>query len=600
MHLPQIVGCLAVALPYAFAAALSGPCPLPGPDFPAPKSPSQTKAVKAAIELFKQTLSSALSNSSSEIALDPNSTTFSFDLWSIHEQSPIYTYNYNANLLSTPKEGVTTVTSNTTYRLGSLSKLLTVYTWLAAVGDKHWLQPITNFIPELEAYDAKYASNPDDIDQFRWSDITVGALASQISGIQKDPALPAALFTQLTPIPGLPVSEDLPANAKGLNCTTYSFLGCTRSIYLNSILVSHPIHATEYQPAYSDMAYSLLAFALENITGSPFDDIFADKLIKPLNLTSTYTQAPSNLSNSIIPFNDTFATFTPSLSYLQPGGGFYSSLEDISAIGRAMLSNTLLTPRLTRQWLKPHSFLSDGISAVGAPWEIYQALGTNKTTWMYTKSGDLGAYSTYLVLLPDYDAGFTILTAGAKSTSISRILADIAATTFVPAMESAVKEEADSQYSGEYTASVPNAAGNRTDTFEVVLKTDDIPGLLITNYTVNGVDMRAAFAALSKITADQLQIRLYPSGLASVGENSTALQGFRSIRYTPSSTKAAPNGAVFSSQRCQEWFNIGGYMSRNAYGVNGGLDEFAFSIDAQGIVQNLVVKTWNRTLPKVH
>lgn len=500
--------------------------------------------------------------------------------------------------MSTPQEGVSAVTSNTTYRLGSLSKLLTVYTWLASIGDEHWYQPITNFIPELEAYDAQYNGTSDNIDPFRWSEITVGALASQISGIQKDPALPAALYTRLTPIPGLPKSQDLPADAQGLNCTTYSFLGCTRSIYLNSILVSHPVFNPEYQPVYSDMAYSLLALALENVTGSSFDNIFANKLIKPLGLTSTYTQAPTNLSNSIIPFNDTFATFTPSLSYLQPGGGFYSSLSDISAIGRSMLSNTLLSPRLTRQWMKPHSFLPNGISAVGAPWEIYQALGTNKTTWMYTKSGDLGAYSTYLILLPDYDAGFTILTAGAKATSISRILADITATTFVPALESAAKEEAISLYEGEYAGSFLNAAGNGTDTFEVLLKIDIGPGLLLANYTVNGIDMRAAFAALSKITPDQLQIRLYPSQLTAQNENGTTLQGFRSIRYTPSSTKAAPNGAVFSSQRCQEWFNVGGYTSRNAYGANGGLDEFAFSIDSKGQVTGLLIKTWNRLLAK--
>ncbi|KAK5074778.1 hypothetical protein LTS08_005653 [Lithohypha guttulata] len=585
----------------ASAAAISSPCPLAGPDFQAPHYPSNTTSVQRAVQVFKQSVATALSNSSSVFALDPNGTTFSFEAWSIHETAPIYNFHHNAELLAAPEEGVVNVTSDTTYRLGSLSKLLTVYTWLAAVGDEHWFEPITNFIPEFEAYDAQRSSSTNHLDQFRWSDITIAALANQLSGIQKDPALPKALFTQLTPIPNLPSPVDLPIDAQGLNCTTYSFLPCTRTTYLNSVLVSHPVYAPETLPVYSDMAYSLLAFALENITGSSFNDIFANHLIKPLNLTSTYTEAPTDLSNSIIPINDSVAVFTPSLSYLQPGGGFYSSLNDISAIGRSMLSHTLLSPRLTRQWMKPSSFLPDGKSAVGAPWEIYQALGTNKTTWMYTKSGDLGAYSTYLILLPDYDAGFTILTAGMRTASVSRILADIAATAFVPAFESAAREEASTRFTGEFAFSGPNAAGNGTDTFEIVLSIDDGPGLLVANYSINGVDMRTAFAALARTTANNTQLRLYPSGLTAPGEQGTVLQGYRMIRYNPNSMAPTPDGAVFSSPRCQEWFNIGGYTSRMGYGAQGGLDEFAMVVGegGEGVAQGLVVKTWDKVLAKV-
>ena len=602
MQLTRALCFLAVAFTSsANAASLSsGPCPISGPDFPAPKHPSDTSSIKAAVAAFQQTIETALKNSSSAIPLDAEGTTFSFEVWSTHEDSPIHTYHYDATGLSDPVEGVQTVTSNTTYRIGSLSKLLTVYTWLAAAGDEHWNLPITNFIPELEAYDAQHAEN-DDINDFRWSTITVGALASQLSGIQKDPALPEALYTQLTPVPNLPPSKDLPENAKGLNCTTYSFIGCTRETYLNSILSSHPVYAPYSQPVYSDMAYSLLALALENITGTPFPTIFERSIINPLNLTSTSYDAPSNLSNSIIPINDTFATFTPSLSYLQPGGGFYSSLDDLSAIGRSILSNTLLTPQLRRQWMKPAQSLADGISAVGAPWEIYQALGTNKTTWMYTKSGDLGAYSGYLVLLPDYDAGFTILAAGESASSVSRVLADVAATAFVPTLELAARTEASQNLAGEYVGSFANETGNGNDTFEIVLEIDDGPGLNMLNYTVNGVDMRAAFAQLSKVEREELQMRLYPSGLTSSNTQKDQLQGFRMIRYRPSSTAEAPKGAVFSSPRCQEWFNIGGYTSRNSYGLNGGLDEFAFVVGqgGKGEVQGLLVKTWDRVLEKV-
>jgi len=534
------------------------------------------------------------------VALDPNYTTFSFEAWSIHENNPLYTYHYDATNLSSPAQGVAHVQSDTVYRIGSLSKLLTVYTFLATAGDKYWTQPITNFIPELEAYDAVHASQQDPIDYFRWSDITVGILASQISGLQKDPILSEPVFKTLTPIPGLPAPAPVPANETGLNCTTFSYLPCTRSTYINSITSTHPVFSPGSTPVYSDMAYSLLAFALENITNTSFPDIFQKNLIGALNLTSTSYYAPNNLSNSIVPVNDASATFSAFLSYLQPGGGYYSSLSDISTIGRSILSSSLLSPRLTNTWLKPVSFLSGENSAVGAPWEINQpAAGvTNKTTWMYTKSGDLGNYSSYLVLFPDYDAGFTVLCAGLHASRISRILADIAATTFAPSLEAAAREEAAESFAGEYMGTFTNAAGNGTDSFEMALAVDNGPGLDITNYTVNGVDMRAAFAALSNITTSQIQLRLYPSGLTSTVNGQTK-QGFRMIRYTPSSIAAAPQGAVFSSPRCQEWFSVGGYTSRTGYGAGGGLDEFAAVVGTDGQVQGLEVKTWGRVLGKV-
>jgi len=583
------------------ASPSTGPCALSGPDFPAPKHPSDTAALKKAVTAFQQTVEASLKNSSSAIPLDAQGTTFSFEAWSIHEDAPIQTYHYDASGLSDPVEGVKKVTSDTTYRIGSLSKLFTVYTWLATDGYKHWNEPITKFIPELGAYDTKQDADANNIDHFRWSTITVGALASQLSGIQKDPSLPEALYTQLTPIPNLPASEDLPENAKGLNCTTYSFLACTRETYLNSILSSHPVYAPYHQPVYSDMAYSLLAFALENITGTPFPTIFENALIKPLSLSSTSYDAPKDLSNSIIPINDTYATFTPSLSYLQPGGGFYSSLNDLSAIGRSILTSSLLTPQLRSQWMKPAQFLADGASAIGAPWEIYQALGTNKTTWMYTKSGDLGKYSGYLVLLPDYDAGFTILAAGESASSVSRVLADVAATVFVPALEVAARTEASQNLVGEYMGSFSHTTGDGNDTFEIALEVDDGPGLNMVNYTVNGVDMRDAFAQIYKVERNELQMRLYPSELTSPGPKETQLQGFRMIRYRPSTVAKAPQGAVFSSPRCQEWYNVGGYTSRNSYGLNGGLDEFAFVVakGGKGDVTGLMVKTWDKVLQKV-
>ena len=54
------------------------------------------------------------------------------------------------------------------------------------------------------------------------------------------------------------------------------------------------------RPAYSDLAYILLGFALENITGKGFDEIIQDSIAGPLGLSATGIETP-DLSKAVIP-----------------------------------------------------------------------------------------------------------------------------------------------------------------------------------------------------------------------------------------------------------------------------------------------------------
>jgi CubicO group peptidase (beta-lactamase class C family) len=51
---------------------------------------------------------------------------------------------------------------------------------------------------------------------------------------------------------------------------------------------------------YSNTAYQLLAYALEEITGKKFTDILNDRIIKPMGLNRTYYNTPDD-SVGIIP-----------------------------------------------------------------------------------------------------------------------------------------------------------------------------------------------------------------------------------------------------------------------------------------------------------
>ena len=77
--------------------------------------------------------------------------------------------------------GVHVVDENSIYRIGSISKMFTVYTFLLELGDGYWNQPVTKYVPELAA-----AAKDDVITQVQWEDVTLGDLAGQMAGIDRE------------------------------------------------------------------------------------------------------------------------------------------------------------------------------------------------------------------------------------------------------------------------------------------------------------------------------------------------------------------------------------------------------------------------------
>ena len=130
------------------------PCSLLGPDVPIPKKVSGTFAFKDAAVSIQKAISDALnSGQTSYGTLDASATSFSLDIFSQHEEDGLFTYHYDAPGLANSTDGVKKIDSDSIYRLGSISKLLTVYTFLASVGDLSFNEPITKYIPELAAYE---------------------------------------------------------------------------------------------------------------------------------------------------------------------------------------------------------------------------------------------------------------------------------------------------------------------------------------------------------------------------------------------------------------------------------------------------------------
>ena len=147
---------------------------------------------------------------------------------------------------------------------------------------------------------------------------------------------------------------------------------------------------SHHAPVYTNLAYLLLAYALENMTGAHFPDLMNSTILHPLSLTSTYYPlAPSSATKrAIIPFEDTSAWYSTNLRPLNPGGAVYSTTKDMRTFGKSILNSTLLSSALTRRWLKPHSFTPDRHISVGAPWEIMTYPSTSRfPVRIYSKAG---------------------------------------------------------------------------------------------------------------------------------------------------------------------------------------------------------------------
>jgi hypothetical protein len=257
------------------------------------------------------------------------------------------------------------------------------------------------------------------------------------------------------------------------------------------------------------VAYSILAFALANITGKAFNSNFQSGIIGPLGLTSTYLIPPSNTSNAFVPYNLSFSGFLWDTINEAPAAGYYSSIADLRKIGRAILNSTLLPPATTRRWLKPISFSGSPNVSVGAPWEILRApLASGRMSWMYTKGGHYGQYTSEIILLPDWDIGYNVLASGQQVSLAVDTVSNIVAEVVVgAALDAAAAAEANTTYAGTY---------NSTDGSSITLEVDDGPGLLVSNWTWNGTDALAIYAALSAGDPEaNISMRLWPTTLQS-------------------------------------------------------------------------------------
>lgn len=214
---------------------------------------------------------------------------------------------------------------------------------------------------------------------------------------------------------------------------------------------------------------------------------------------------------------------------------------------------------------------------VGATWEIL-SFGNERPIDLYTKSGDIGAYSSVIALSPDHNVGFVVMGAGQNTHVSLAFVSDMISATLIPALEQSAKNQANQHFAGTYALSNGNSS--------ISIITDDGPALSVTSWINNSTNMLDSYATLNGISdPSMLSIRLYPTGLEHQGQAS-----FRAVIPPP-----LPSGIGPFSSSCISWVTV----DSQVYG-NVGIDEFVFNVDGNGDAVSVSPRALRTVLQRTH
>ncbi|RYC64305.1 hypothetical protein CHU98_g1909 [Xylaria longipes] len=536
-----------ICLPTVFARFL-------GPLNPAPFDlTSNISNVRPQWENVSSTLESHLTGKTRNEALSGlDNITFSLGLFSVHDpKAGCLQYHHTAPDIQNATYGVKKVDGNSIYRVASMTKIMTVYSGLLLLNPRDWHRPLTKIFPEISSLPKN-----DPVHHIQWETITPFSLASQISGIPAnarpfDAGELSTTFYYTNPVDpttlGLP---PLTLNSTGINVPCQD-ANCSAVQYLKGI--QSPTFPVFQTPGYANTNFILLGRVISKLTGLPInEEWFQETIFGPLDMTNT-----SSLSPTKKPYSGYVVAGPPEVFAYEGGittssGGIFSTTNDIAKLGISMLNATLLPADEMRRWMKPNSFTAELDFALGMGWEIYRYSDkvTGHVTDMYTKLGDSGNYASYIVVVPDYDFGFSVLvTSGiagaAERSAAAHLLADLVSETILPALRDQAAAETKRNYEGTYTGT-----GQNTSTLTLTYNQTAGAGygLTLTSLVNDGHDL----LSLLQITSGSDQLVLAPSTI----DPKTKQRGFVITPVTPQVQYTGLFSKMFATN--SDWLNNNG------------------------------------------
>ncbi|KAL8807176.1 MAG: hypothetical protein Q9182_000858 [Xanthomendoza sp. 2 TL-2023] len=475
------------------------------PPFPQPRDLTSNKSlVSTAWGNVSATIDSYLNDSSTDLTglSGLKNLTFSLGMYSIHDPlaAEHLQYHFASAEVANSTTGATKVNGNSVYRVASVTKLITAFAGLLELSNSDWDRPITDFVPSLAEYARSMPGENDRVNTVEWNKVTLAALAAHLAGGPRDvtPYDPGDyLYDSPNPVakyglPPLNLSDPLAVPP----CARLTAGNCSGNEYAKGAQARPPVFLPWTSPEYTDFGYMMLGLAITNITGKSIHEVYRESIFSPLDMNSSVSlPSPDNTTrkNYVIPgdIKNGFLEQIPQVTI--PSGGIFSTTNDLAKLGTAILNSTLLPPDQTRKWMKPVSHTANLAFSVGRAWEIYRYTHPSSgiITDIYTKAGDAGAYGGFLILIPDFNAGFSILGASSlkERTTVTLALADLLIETMMPALLAQAESEAAENFLGTYSSSTP--ALNTTLTLTLNHSIGAPPGLSISTFISNGTDVLA-------------------------------------------------------------------------------------------------------------
>ncbi|CAI7569598.1 unnamed protein product [Penicillium palitans] len=566
-----------------FSSALSfTPCPLLGPAFPPFSLDTNDKTVGGALKELKQRFDTLVSTNTGVHGDVSANTTFSIALFSSDagnaEDEPFFwQYHHTAPALNQTLAGSHAADKDSVYRIGGLTEVFTVWSLLfTGNGDQIFDDPVTKYLPEL----GNSTTVQDVIEHVKWDDVTVGQLASHMSGIARDYCSKDVTLQTSSTEAGLPPHQaiNIPCCGNGSKCDS--------SDIIQHLANKTPVVPAGGTPSYSNMAFQLLGYIVEKRTGKPFNEVLQHDIFDVLGMTETSIFAPNTTTTGIIPVGEEASGWLAHHEADQASTSVFSSVKDLATAGQAILNSTLLSKPQTNRWFKPVSHTSNPANSIGSPWLIYSSAQSYPNASMvdiYTilsnEGNNEGLYSSYLGLVPDFGVGFAILSANTETPADLNAHADIIGDVVLEALMKTAIEQAAKNFGGEYKTSNINSS--------ITVKYDSLPGLYIQEFVSNGTDFRATLAGIVGVAKPaDLSIRLYPTQLVEEA-GSGSKQAFRAVFQDK--TELADSG----TPTCVSWLDL----DKLQYGGRG-LDEFVFSLDRSGQAVSVEIPALQVSLEK--
>ncbi|KAL8839752.1 MAG: hypothetical protein Q9170_001623 [Blastenia crenularia] len=490
-----------------------------------------------------------------------NITSFSIAVTSASEN--LWTTSHTASVLGNYTDSTPTAVSDQTYfRIASISKVFTVLAVLLQQQAGKWSlhDSITKFVPELLEGETTNKVN--------WESITLETLASQLSGIPReygqsdlvDPfedrqyGFEDPVDVGLPPVDG----DDVPPCGENRPHTR----PCTRKELLDGLIKRPPVYQPNARATYSNMAFVLLGFALEAVSGLSYEKLVDLLIFNPIGMNKARLSKPPD-SQGVIP--DQTNDWDAHIGTYGPTGGIYTTASDLALFARSVLNNKLLDRSATNAWLKPHSYSESLSFAYGMPWEIFRTRDllpdSDRIQTIITKAGGLRGYTSQLLLIPEYDLGLVVFVAG--DGHALAWLRDEILKALLPIVEGTTRDQTASGFSGTYKS---------TDTHinsSISIEVQGPSGLVITSWISNATDFLARYVSMSTRAG----------GVARPGK----------VQLTSAGTRRGATDEVWRAQFVPDQFPSGGVINMGfitdvdtfTYAARS-VEEFVFEIDASG------------------